>query len=145
MRNILILILISGIWSCKPEKTQVQNFATFTGQQVTGVTVSDKGRVFANFPRWRAGVKHSVIEVSENGTSTAYPDQEWNNWEMGKTVSDSVFVAIQSVVAFENILYVLDTRNPLFKGVIDSPRVFAFDLSSGSINKNLYAKQRKFS
>jgi sugar lactone lactonase YvrE len=144
MRNILILILISGIWSCKPEKTQVQNVATFAGQQVTGVTVSDKGRVFANFPRWREGVKHAVIEVSENGTSTAYPDQEWNNWEMGKTVSDSVFVAIQSVVAFENILYVLDTRNPLFKGVIDSPRVFAFDLSSGQLIKTYMLSKESF-
>ncbi|MCL7763414.1 major royal jelly family protein [Polaribacter sp. Z014] len=144
MRNILILILISGIWSCKPEKTQVQNFATFTGQQVTGVTVSDKGRVFANFPRWREGVKHSVIEVSEKGTSTAYPDQEWNNWKMGKTVSDSVFVAIQSVVAFENILYVLDTRNPLFKGVIDSPRVFAFDLSTGQLIKTYILSKESF-
>lgn len=130
MKHIQILILILGMWSCQPDKTQVEKIATFKGEQVTGVTVSNKGRIFANFPRWRKGVKNSVVEVLENGESRAFPNPKWNHWKIGDPTSDSVFVAIQSVVAFENKLYVLDTRNPLFKGVIENPRIFVFDLSS---------------
>ncbi len=101
----------------------------FKGQQVTGVTVSDKGRLFANFPRWREGVINSVVEVV-NGEAKSYPDESWNNWEIGKPLKDSVFVAVQSVVACKNKLYVLDTRNPLFQGVQGAPRIFVFDLST---------------
>jgi sugar lactone lactonase YvrE len=42
---------------------------------------------------------------------------------------------VQSVVAFENTLYVLDTRNPLFNGVVENPRIYAFDLSSNKLVK----------
>lgn len=144
MRNLLIIIIACGIWSCKSEKKQIQVITTFKGQQVTGVTVSDKGRIFANFPRWREGIKNSVVEVLENGESITFPNQKWNNWKIGATTSDSVFVAIQSVVAFKNTLYVLDTRNPLFKGVIENPRIFVFDLSSNQLIKTYVLNENSF-
>ena len=110
--------------------------AQFKGAQVTGVTVSQNGRMFANFPRWRPGVPHSVVEVNpEEGTYQPYPNQDMNTWELGMPLGDSVFVAIQSVVAFEQTLYVLDTRNPLFKGVKGQPRIFAFDLSTNQLQQ----------
>lgn len=116
-------------------KNDNRSITTFKGLQVTGVTVSDKGWIFANFPRWRKGVANSVMEVSENGNSKPYPNAKWNAWKIGKAVNDSVFVAVQSVVAFENNLYVLDTRNPLFKGVVNAQRVFVFNLKSNTLNK----------
>ena len=143
MRKIFILVIAFGIWSCTSEKPEIENIASFKGQQVTGVTVSANGRVFANFPRWREQVKNSVIEVSNN-TSTPFPNQTWNSWDIGKTVTDSVFVAVQSVVAFENTLYVLDTRNPLFKGVIANPRIFAFNLSSNKLEKIYVLQEESF-
>jgi hypothetical protein len=39
---------------------QVLQVAEFTGQQVTGVTVTSTERIFVNFPRWRKGVENSV-------------------------------------------------------------------------------------
>jgi hypothetical protein len=42
---------------------------------------------------------------------------------IGQDVNDSVLCAVQSVVAFENDLYVLDTRSP-FKGVIGAQNYF---------------------
>jgi hypothetical protein len=33
------------------------------------------------------------------------------------------FIGVQSVVAFENKLYVLDTSSPLFGAVLDAPRL----------------------
>jgi hypothetical protein len=39
-------------------------------------------------------------------------------WEIGSAVEDQK-IGVQSVVAFENKLYVLDTRSPLFGAVLD--------------------------
>ncbi|MEL4308360.1 L-dopachrome tautomerase-related protein [Joostella sp. CR20] len=112
----------------------VQTVATFQGQQVTGVTVSNSGRVFANFPRWRAGVENAVVEVKD-GKSVAFPSESWNNWELGKPLAETTFVAVQSVVASGDKLYVLDTRNPKFKGVLGAPKVFVFDLNTNNLLK----------
>lgn len=144
MKKILILIFTVGVLSCNSKKVQIENVANFKGQQVTGITVSTKGRIFANFPRWREGVENSVVEILENGESIAFPKKKWNDWEIGEKISDSVFVAVQSVVAFENTLYVLDTRNPLFNGVIDNPRIFTFDLSTNQLIKTYTLSENSF-
>ncbi|MCG9792658.1 major royal jelly family protein [Flavobacterium algicola] len=144
MKKIIALIIITGLWSCKSEKVNIQNVATFKGQQVTGVTVSNKGRIFANFPRWRDGVDNAVVEVLTKGNSNAFPNENWNSWKLGATLSDSVFVAVQAVVAFENKLYVLDTRNPSFKGVLDNPRIFAFDLTTNQLVETYLLDTKSF-
>ncbi|TRX57612.1 hypothetical protein FNH22_15865 [Fulvivirga sp. M361] len=111
---------------------QVIQVAEFKGQQVTGVTVTDQGRIFVNFPRWRKGVDNSVVEITSDNHKS-YPDATWNSWEVDQPVEDNKFVGVQSVVAFENSLYVLDTRNPLFKNVVDAPRIFVFDLTTNQL------------
>ncbi|MET6991923.1 L-dopachrome tautomerase-related protein [Sediminicola arcticus] len=116
----------------------IEEVAIFKGQQVTGVTVSDKGRIFANFPRWRKGVPFSVVEVNgKDGSYTPYPNKEMNMWEIGEEVTPNAFVGVQSVVAFENILYVLDTRSALFEPILDEPRVFVFNLETDAL-VNIY-------
>lgn len=107
--------------------------ATFIGQQVTGVSVADDGRIFVNFPRWREGVARSVAVLDSLNQAFSYPDASWNSWEIGQEVAANKFVGIQSVVVFEQNLYVLDTRNPMFKGVVDAPRVFVFDLKTNAL------------
>ncbi len=117
----------------KKEATKV---ATFKGVQVTGVTVSNTGRIFANFPRWRDNVPYSVVEINpQDGTHIPYPNEKMNEWKIGNPIIDSMFVAVQSVVAFEDILYILDTRNPLFKGVEGAPKIFAYDLRNNTLTK----------
>ena len=80
MKKLFLLTFITfSLIACKTDKTKttidtvnktvkqdsikVTKVAEFTGQQVTGVTVSDSGRVFVNFPRWRPTVNHAVTEV----------------------------------------------------------------------------------
>lgn len=109
---------------------KVIQVAAFKGKQVTGVTVSETGRIFANFPRWRKNVPFSVVEVDESGQYTSYPNEEMNAWTLEMAPSDSMFLGVQSVVASKGKLYVLDTRNPQFSGVKDAPRVFVIDLNS---------------
>jgi sugar lactone lactonase YvrE len=150
MKNIIYLLaFFMLVASCKEStnkktKTDVSTYgdniaekvvqvAEFKGQQVTGVTVSTTGRIFVNFPRWRKGVENSVIEITKNKQKIAYPNEKWNSWEIGDAVQDQKFIGVQSVVAFENMLYVLDTRNPLFGTVLDAPRLFVFDLSDNKL------------
>ena len=140
MKPILYLFLVALLFvSCKqstkePKETsvttkvpEVTTVASFTGQQVTGVTVTTTGRIFVNFPRWRKGVTTSVLELGEN-IKEPFPTKEWNSWEIGDKVAMHKFIGVQSVVASEDKLYVLDTRSPLFQEVLDAPRVFVFNL-----------------
>ncbi|SFW65814.1 L-dopachrome tautomerase-related protein [Cellulophaga fucicola] len=148
MKNLSYIIILSILFiSCK-EKTdnkikstpvviqtetpKVTQITSFKGQQVTGISVSNKGRIFVNFPRWRKGVANSVLEISKN-TKEPFPNKEWNSWEIGDTVADNKFVGVQSVVAFEDLLYVLDTRSALFQEVVDAPRVFVFNLKTNAL------------
>lgn len=125
----------------KPKITQV---AQFKGQQVTGVTISNAGRIFVNFPRWREGVTHSVVEINANHQKKSYPNLAWNSWKIGQPVVDSKFVGVQSVVAFENTLYVLDTRSQLFENVLDAPRVFVFDLITDTLIRTYILDQNSY-
>jgi hypothetical protein len=50
------------------------------------------------------GVENSVIEITKDNKKLAYPNEEWNSWEIGSAVEDQK-IGVQSV-AFENKLYV---------------------------------------
>lgn len=114
--------------------SQAETIFEIRAQQLTGVTVTSEGRIFTNFPRWRSKVTFSVLEVDPSGVShRPYPDDRWNSWQPGMAISDSVFVAVQSVVASGDELFVLDTRNPLFQGVLGAPKVFVFNLKTDSL------------
>ncbi|WP_010134566.1 L-dopachrome tautomerase-related protein [Ochrovirga pacifica] len=144
MKQICLVFLLLILISCSSKNTEIKKVASFKGQQVTGVTVSHTGRIFANFPRWREPIKHSVVEVLQNGTVKAFPNKQWNQWKMGDTIPTNKFVAVQSVVAFKNTLYVLDTRNPMFKGVLNAPRIFAFDLANQQLKQTYILSQNSY-
>jgi len=150
MKKLILLLGIISLVGCKStnvepqDSKQIVTVKTFTGQQVTGISLSDTGRMFANFPRWRKGVENSVVEVSDQGVSNPYPNKSWNTWEIGKDIQDSSFVGVQSVIAFENDLYVLDTRNPQFKEVLDNPRIFVFDLKTDNLKRTYVLPKDSF-
>lgn len=149
MKKILQLTVVVLLFaSCKENSTKKETVtvaindstaqmiipvASFEGQQVTGVTVTDAGRIFANFPKWRKGIKSAVVEITAVKESKSYPDAQWNSWEIGDALAPNKFVGVQSVVAFENKLYVLDTRSVLFQPVLDAPRIFVFDLKTSQL------------
>src|SRR3954451_17011738 len=70
--------------------------------QLTGVTVSKRGRLFVNYPRWSDIYLNAVVEVLPDGSARPYPDEPWNGWDRKPATASEHFVCVQSVVADEN-------------------------------------------
>lgn len=117
------------------EQTRMEEVTSFKGIQVTGITICGNGRMFVNFPRWRDGVPFSVAEVLKDGSHKPYPNQEMNTWENGNDVSPDKFICVQSVVAHRGKLYVLDTKNPSMKQILDVPTIYVFDILNDKLIK----------
>src|SRR5262249_18874618 len=72
---------------------RIELVATFDGPMPTGLTVSHRGRIFVNFPRWGDPVDFTVAELKK-GKPVAYPGAAIN-----KPGSDGKgFISVQSVV-----------------------------------------------
>lgn len=115
------------------QPAKAERIAAFNGHQVTGVTVTDDGRLFASFPRWRDGLPFSVAEIRKDGSAVPYPNATWNQWA-GAPVADR-FTCVQSVVAKGRSLYVLDPSSPLMKGVVGRPMLYQFDLATNELKQ----------
>jgi sugar lactone lactonase YvrE len=82
--------------------------------QITGVTVSQQGRLFVNYPRWSDVYLNAVAEVLPDGSTRPFPDERWNGWDRKPHTAAEHFVCVQSVVADEqDALWVLDPAAPL--------------------------------
>jgi sugar lactone lactonase YvrE len=111
--------------------------------QVTGVTVSEDGRIFVNFPRWSEDVPVSVAEVQKDGSIKPYPNDEWNSWRnarMNEVTPGDHFVTVQSVVADgRGSLWVVDAAAPNSEKVIKGgPKLVQIDLKTNAV-KRTYA------
>ena len=136
--RIPLYLLLCGLFACgpapdtvesaesRPEEAGPELFTEVEGVQVTGITVTDGGRVFLTFPRWRKGVPYTLAEVVD-GAVRPYPDAASNAWDVGEPTGDQ-FVNVQSAVAAGDTLFVADSRNPLFGGLLTPPRIHLYDL-----------------
>ncbi|MFB9862415.1 SMP-30/gluconolactonase/LRE family protein [Rufibacter immobilis] len=113
------------------EGNPITKVATFKGVQITGVTVSQQGRLFANFPRWHEDLPFSVVEVLADGAYRPYPDEAWNTWH-GEP-KENTFTCVQSVVAHGDSLFVLDPASPMMKGVVGNAMLYEFDLFTNEL------------
>lgn len=105
----------------------------------TGVAVSSDKRIFANYPRWSQNHSTSVVEITESGTKVPYPNEEWNTWSNADNPKEK-FVCVQSVYIDEDdFLWILDTGNPVFRGVVDSAaKIIKIDLTNDEITDIIY-------
>jgi sugar lactone lactonase YvrE len=111
------------------------------GHQVTGVSVSETGRVFVNFPRWTEDTAVSVAELKDGGVRP-YPDEEWNAWRNAKKdeiTPDDHWVCVQSVVADQRgSLWVLDPAAPAQAHVVSQgPKLVRIDLASDKVTQTI--------
>ena len=107
----------------------------------TGLTVSHKGRIFVNFPKWCDEVQYSVAEVFNDGNIIAYPDAALNKTDDNDQAS--TFVSVQSVVVDPNDrLWILDTGSPLFRPTkYGGPKLICVDLETNKVIKKILFSQ----
>jgi len=122
--------------------------------QWTGIGVTAKGRIYVNFPRWSDEVPISVGTLRDNGSVLPFPDAGWNSWEPGEEDFTNRFVAVQSVVADGDDIWVLDTGRPRFGTILPgASRLFRFDAdgrklaeypADGVVKPNSYLNDVRF-
>ncbi|MBC6983806.1 L-dopachrome tautomerase-related protein [Caulobacter sp. 17J80-11] len=109
--------------------------------QVTGVAVSEDGRIFVNFPRWTEDSPISVAELVD-GELRPYPDARWNEWRNARknelTPHDR-FVCVQSVVSDgRGSLWVLDPAAPGLQQVVEGgPKLVQVDLATDRVARTI--------
>lgn len=104
----------------------------------TGVAVSQKGRIFVNYPRWSNDVELSVGEIIDDSV-IPYPNSDWNLWP-NEGLPQNTFYCVQSVfIDDNNYLWILDSGNPGLLGIVDNaPKLLKVDLVENSIIKKYY-------
>jgi len=109
---------------------------SFYGPMPTGVSVSDSGRVFVNYPKWGDEVPSTVTELCD-GRAVAYPDQHWN--DAAGDDDQHAFVSVQSIVVDPaERLWVLDTGSPMFQPTTyGGPKLVGIDLASNAVVKTI--------
>jgi sugar lactone lactonase YvrE len=113
----------------------VEHVAEFNGAMPTGVTVTETGRIFVNFPKWGDDVQYSVAEIV-GGKTVAYPDAAFNreNADPAKGL-----ISVQSVVADgRGRVWILDTAAPGFAAPkAGGAKLVAVDLKTNKIVKTV--------
>jgi sugar lactone lactonase YvrE len=119
---------------------KLQLVAHFQDQQITGVAVSDDGRIFVNLPRWTVDVPISV-GVVKDGAIAPYPDASWNAWRNAAHLRPADhFICVQSVVADGlGSLWVLDPASPAMSGPVKGgPKLVRIDLKTNKVVKVIH-------
>jgi len=111
---------------------ELEIMATFDGPMPTGVTVSQTGRIFVNFPRWGDDVEFTVAELVD-GKPVAYPNADFNRFDQDRP--EECLVSVQSVVVDPNDrLWLLDTGSiELGPTIPDGPKLVGVDLETNEV------------
>jgi sugar lactone lactonase YvrE len=136
---LISLLLVSELCLAQELATEriigrIETVATFDGPMPTGVTVSNDGRVFVNFPKWGDKVQYSVAEI-KNGKAFPYPNTDINAYHEGDSQANKL-ISVQSVVVDPTgyRLWVLDTGSIGFAPVTTGgPKLIAVDLKTNSV------------
>ena len=114
--------------------------AYFNGAMPTGVTVSQQGRIFVNFPKWGDDVPFTVGEI-RGGEARAYPNQAINETDTNDPAA--TLVSVQSVVVDPaDRLWILDTGSPLFQPTqYGGPKLVCVDLRTDQVVKMILFSQ----
>ncbi|EKN46017.1 hypothetical protein AAI_13315 [Pseudomonas viridiflava UASWS0038] len=115
---------------------KIEQVFAFHDAMPTGVSVTETGRIFVNFPRWGDKVPFTVGELRD-GKVVPYPDSALN--QADPQHPDKGFISVQSVVADGlGHLWILDTAAPEFsKPVAGGAKLVAVDLKTNKVIKTL--------
>src|SRR4051794_15723109 len=122
----------AGAYAADRTLGRLETVATFHGPMPTGVTVSQRGRIFVNFPRWGDRVPATVAEL-RGGVAVAYPDAAINRFDT-RPQQDRL-VSVQSVVVDPaDRLWIVDTGSPKFAPTaFGGPKLVGVDLATDRV------------
>jgi sugar lactone lactonase YvrE len=105
--------------------------------QITGITVSKRGRMFVNFPHWSDLYLNALVEVMPDGSTKPFPDEHWNRWDLKQETAGKQFVCVQSVVADDqDALWVVDAAAPLLIGPVrGGAKLVRIDLKTNQVSR----------
>ena len=135
MKKLLLpLLLLSPAVSAQGTPEVV---GRFSGPMPTGVAVSQKGRIFVNFPRWGDAVTHAVVELRD-GKEVPFPSAELAGYDAKR--AHETLVSVQSVVVDSaDRLWILDTGSIQFgPPVADGPKLVGVDLKTNQVLKMIH-------
>ncbi|MCD5974607.1 major royal jelly family protein [Pseudomonas quasicaspiana] len=115
---------------------QLQQVFAFHDAMPTGVTVSETGRIFVNFPRWGDDVPFTVAEIRD-GKVQAWPNAQINKEDPQDPAKG--LISVQSVVADgQGRVWLLDTAAPGFAAPKPGgAKLVAVDLATDKVVKTL--------
>ncbi len=133
-------------------KGSLQTVHQFFGSMPTGVTVSQKGRIFVNYPRWSDPVPFTVGEIV-NGREVPFPSREINAFGTknsrallaqeksgrAQNLRRTHLVGVQSVVVdAKDRLWILDTGSVLFgPTAYGGPKLVCVSLATNRVEKTI--------
>jgi len=133
-------------------KDRLETVHQFFGSMPTGVTVSQRGRIFVNYPRWGDPVPFTVGEIV-NGREVPFPNRAINAFgtpnsrgllsqeksARAESLRKTHFVGVQSVVVDpKDRLWVLDTGSVLFgPTAFGGPKLVCVNLRTNRVEKTL--------
>lgn len=134
----------------------LQTVHQFFGSMPTGVTVSQKGRIFVNYPRWGDPVPFTVGEIVQ-GREVPFPSREINDFGVknsrsllaqeqsarGERERRTHLVGVQSVVVDPlDRLWILDTGSVLFGPTAPGgPKLVCVDLNLNRVVRTITMPQ----
>ena len=144
-------VLAAPVSRQRPKGT-LQTVHQFFGSMPTGVTVSQKGRIFVNYPRWGDPVPFTVGEIV-NGREVPFPSREMNAFgtqnsraalsqeksKRAENLRKTHLVGVQSVVVdARDRLWILDTGSVLFgPTAYGGPKLVCVDLTTNRVEKTI--------
>jgi sugar lactone lactonase YvrE len=132
--SILPLVLLATL----PAAAQkLETVADFSGAMVTGVTVSQTGRIFVCYPHWGDAVPFTVAEIKD-GRAVAYPNVFVNRLNLHHP--GECLYSVQSVVVDpKNRLWALDTGSvKLGSNVPNGPKLVCMNLTTNKITRKIF-------
>ena len=113
----------------------LQHVAGFS-HQVTGIAVTETGRIFVNFPRWSEDAPVSLAELTSDGKLHPYPDADWNKYRNAAPLDPSShFVCVQAETADgHGSLWVIDPAAPNTEFIVpNGPKLVKVDLATNKV------------
>ncbi len=142
--SLMVILACAGLASAQNRQTtnagatgKIEQVFAFKNQMPTGVTVSQSGRIFVNYPRWEDKVGFTVAEI-KGGREIPFPDAAINRLDL--TNASGSFVSVQSVVVDpKDRLWIVDTGSINLKPIVsqDAPKLYCVDLATNQIIKTI--------